>query len=109
VALEKGAEAGSSNGRTYRPNQAIDGNTDGDYNYGKGSVAHIPWSRDPKWYVDLKRAYPIDKIVVWSRTDCCGKRLKGFVLNVLDKDEKLLWTMTRDKPIENCMEIIPFR
>jgi hypothetical protein len=106
VALEKGAEASSS--KATRPAKlAIDGKTDGDYN--KGSVAHIEWRVEPKWYVKLVKPYPIDKIVIWSRTDCCGKRLKGFVLNVLDKDEKLLWTMTRKKPIKHRMEIIPFR
>jgi hypothetical protein len=109
VALEKGAKAGSSNGHTDRPRQAIDGNTDGDYNSGKGSVAHIGWKNTPWWYVKLERPYQIDKIVIWSRTDHNIDHLQGFVLNVTDKDEKLLWTMTRKKAIERSMEIIPFR
>jgi hypothetical protein len=102
-------EAGSSTGDGNVAARALDGDTNGHYN--AGSLAHVPWRDTPKWYVDLKRAYPIDKIVVWSRTDCCSNRLEGFVLNVLDKDQKLLWTMTRDKtkPIETSMEIIPFR
>ena len=109
VALRKAykTEAGSSTGDGNVAGRALDGNTNGHYN--GGSLAHVPWRNTPKWYVDLKQACPIDKIVVWSRTDCCGERLEGFVLNVLDKDQKLLWTMTRDKPIETRMEIIPFR
>lgn len=107
VALRKAykTEAGSSTGDGNVAGRAIDGNTHGHLAH----LAHVPWRNSPMWYVDLKRAYPVDKIVIWSRTDCCGNRLEGFVLNVLDKDEKLLWTMTRDKPIETHMEIIPFR
>ncbi|MFP6905349.1 MAG: discoidin domain-containing protein, partial [Verrucomicrobiota bacterium] len=108
VALMKpyNTEPGSSSGAGPAvTGRAIDGNTNGHLNH----IAHIPWSPNPWWYVDLKRPYPVDKIVIWSRTDHnLGKRLKGFELNVLDEDHKLLWTMTRKKPIETSMEIIPF-
>src|SRR5258706_8589301 len=62
---------------------AIDGNTDG--NYGDGSLTHTdvgdpaPW-----WQVDLGIVLPLNRIVLWNRTDCCGWRLSNFRVSVLD-------------------------
>ena len=59
---------------------AIDGNTDTDwYN---GSVTHTFNSTSPSWHVTWPAAHRISRIKVWNRTDCCGDRIIGFVLNV---------------------------
>ena len=47
---------------------AIDGNTNGHFSEAK-STTHTSISDNPWWEVDLKSAPPIDRIVVWNRTD----------------------------------------
>ena len=47
---------------------AIDGNTNGRYNEAR-STTHTEASDDPWWEVDLKSEQPIDRIVIWNRTD----------------------------------------
>lgn len=73
---------------------AIDGNTNGDYRAAK-STTHTAQSTDPWWEVDLQANRPIDRIVVWNRTDnSLQSRLNGFVLKVLDEDRSELWSQT---------------
>jgi hypothetical protein len=71
--------------------RANDGNTDGEY--AKGSVAHTSGTdNDPWWEVDLKTAQPIDRVVVWNRTDGnVGKRLDGFHVLLLDDKRQTVW------------------
>ncbi len=73
------------------PKRAIDGNIDGDYK--KNSVAHTSGNEsDPWWEVDLKAAKPIDRVVVWNRTDGgTGKRLEGFHVLLLDDKRQTVW------------------
>lgn len=73
------------------PKRAIDGNTDGDYK--KNSVAHTSGKEnDPWWEVDLKAAKPIDRVIVWNRTDGgTGKRLEGFHVVLLDDKRQTVW------------------
>ncbi|MBI1310870.1 DUF1553 domain-containing protein [bacterium] len=76
------------------PELAIDGNTDGDYQKAK-STTHTANSDNPWWEVDLTSSQPIDRIVVWNRTDGnLQSRLNGFVLKVLDENRKELWSQT---------------
>jgi hypothetical protein len=66
------------------PERAIDGSTDGVY--GNGSVTHTAGTeKEPYWRVDLGDTYPIERIVIWNRTDCCAERLSNFRLAVLDE------------------------
>jgi putative heme-binding domain-containing protein len=64
--------------------RAIDGNTNG--TYGNGGQTHTQeGTQDPWWEVDLGTELPIDRIVVWNRTDGnLGSRLQGFTLQVRD-------------------------
>lgn len=90
VSLYKPAKQ-SSNYLNATANLAVDGNTEG--NYAKGSVAHTSGKEDdPWWEVDLKEELPIDKVVVWNRTDgSVGKRLEGFQLVLLDAQRQNVW------------------
>jgi glucose/arabinose dehydrogenase len=59
---------------------AVDGDT-------AGTVAFASFTddqSDPWWEVDLGTAQPIDRIVVWNRTDAAARLLEGFHLRVLD-------------------------
>ncbi|HJZ89987.1 MAG TPA: PVC-type heme-binding CxxCH protein [Gemmataceae bacterium] len=63
---------------------AIDGNTSG--NFADGGQTHSREGEDdPWWEVDLRAEYPIERIVVYNRTDGnLGSRLNNFTVRVLD-------------------------
>jgi len=66
---------------------AIDGNTDGDFD--KKSTTHTEASENPWWELDLKVLQPLDRIVLWNRTDHeLHTRLSDFRIAILnDKRE----------------------
>jgi hypothetical protein len=70
--------------------RAKDGNTDG--NYSKGSVSHTNTENNPWWLIDLGEVKDIGKIVVANRSDCCGDRLAGAVIEVFDRSLAIVWT-----------------
>ncbi|HUG90761.1 MAG TPA: DUF1553 domain-containing protein [Planctomycetaceae bacterium] len=71
-----------------KPERAIDGNTDGRYAEAN-STTHTRNESDPWWEVDLGGARPIDRIVVWNRTDHdLHQRLAGFRLIVLGESRQ---------------------
>lgn len=71
--------------------RAIDGNTDGHFERAK-STTHTAVSKpDPWWEVDLKSAQPVNRIVVWNRTDGAGERLAGYRVVLLDPQRQPLW------------------
>jgi hypothetical protein len=73
---------------------AIDGNTNGHYFEGK-SVTHTALGDDVWWEVDLKSAQPIDRVVIWNRTDSgSGARLVNFKITVLDEARQSVWEQT---------------
>ncbi len=69
-----------------------DGITDGDYN--KNSVSHTAQAENPWVEIDFGAVQPIDRVVVWNRTDG-GKaildRLTGFKVQLLDNDHQVVW------------------
>jgi hypothetical protein len=70
---------------------AIDGNTDGNYERAK-STTHTESSENPWWEVDLKSAQPVDRIVLWNRTDNeLGSRLKDCRVSLLDEKRQVVW------------------
>jgi len=71
--------------------RAVDGTTDGDY--AKGSVAHTSGAdMDPWWEVELKDDQPVERVVVWNRTDGdVRKRLDGFRVVLLDTKRQTVW------------------
>lgn len=62
--------------------RAVDGNTNG--YYPSNSVSHTcnTSNGDAFWRVSVLNGSRIDKIVVWNRTDCCGERLNGAVVEI---------------------------
>ncbi|MCZ6793310.1 MAG: DUF1553 domain-containing protein, partial [Planctomycetota bacterium] len=70
---------------------AIDGNTDGRYHEAR-STTHTKISDDPWWEVDLGTEQPLERIVVWNRTDNgLHTRLKDFRIALLDAGRQPLW------------------
>jgi hypothetical protein len=69
---------------------AIDGNTSGEFT--AGSTTHTAAEDNPWWEVDLGRAFQIDRIAIWNRTDGgTEQRLKNFRVIVYDTARQPLW------------------
>jgi hypothetical protein len=78
-----GRASQSTTGYGGDASRAIDGNTNG--RFAGNSVSHTgDGDPHPFWEVDLGRELPLEKIVVWNRTDGLEKRLAGASLLVLD-------------------------
>ena len=70
--------------------RANDGNTSGDY--AKNSVSHTAQEDNPWWEVDLKSEQPIDRVVLWNRTDATTEeRMRNFRVLVLNERHEPVW------------------
>ncbi|HEY1784944.1 MAG TPA: DUF1549 domain-containing protein, partial [Pirellulales bacterium] len=89
-----GAAAQSSTDYGAPAELAIDGNTSGDF-FAAHSTTHTAQSDDPWWEVDLKSELPLNRIVVWNRTDGgVGPRLAGCQVTVLNAARQPVWQQT---------------
>ncbi len=80
---------------------AIDGNTNGNFHEAK-STTHTESSTDPWWEVDLKSMQPVDRVVLWNRTDSDGGRLSNFRLLFLNERREPVWQREiKDPPKPN--------
>ncbi|XP_060538192.1 fucolectin-like [Pantherophis guttatus] len=61
--------------------KAVDGNCSGRW-VGQNSCTHTQREMGPWWYVDLGSRYAVSSVVVKSREDCCGERLRGAEIRV---------------------------
>jgi len=84
----KGKATQSTTAHGGTADRAIDGNTSG--TFADGGQTHTNEGTDDTWWeVDLGREVPIEKIVVWNRTDGgLSDRLKNFTLIVRDANKK---------------------
>lgn len=89
VALKKTATQSSTYG-TGKAELAVDGGTDGVYS--KGSMTHTGNGEDEWWEVDLGAECPVEKLVLWNRTDCAGERLAGCTVSLLDAKRNCSWS-----------------
>jgi hypothetical protein len=46
------------------------------------------------WMVDLGETYPVSSVEFYNRADCCQFRASGLILELLDKDNKPVWSTT---------------
>jgi hypothetical protein len=76
------------------PERGIDGNTNGNY-YESNSVFHTgEGDESPWWEVDLLATTPVDKVVIWNRTDGVGERFNNSKIVLLDENRKSIWEQT---------------
>ena len=86
------------------PQLAIDGNTDG--NYAAKSVSHTGSADNPWWEVDLKSDQPLDRIVVWNRTDAGTEaRLNNWRVAVLNANRDVVWEFKSTDLIKPSREL----
>ena len=89
----KGKAKQSSQYADAEAKRAIDGNTNG--NYAKASVSHTADSdKAPWWEVELPANAPVDRIVVWNRTDGnTAARLKNWRVQLFDDKHQPVWSI----------------
>ncbi len=93
----------SSTGYGGDASRAIDGNTNGEY--AKNSVSHTAdGDPSPFWEVDLGREFPLDRIVVWNRTDGLEQRLGNATLRVLDEGRQAIYSEKMVEPPQPSSE-----
>lgn len=74
-----------------------DGNTDGNFKH--KSVNHTKASKNPWVEIDLGDPKPIDRIVIWNRTDGgenIARRISGYRVVLLDSNRNQVWQATPD-------------
>ena len=87
--------------------RAVDGVTEGGF-FVANSVTHTATQADPWWEVDLGADEPIERIVVWNRTDGgVGTRLAGARLILLDADRKPVWQTTLVTAPDTSVAVTP--
>lgn len=91
--LQKSASARqSSTHEKGEAKKAIDGNTEQDFT--KGSVSHTSEQKDPWFVVDLGGVKDISTIKLFNRGDCCGDRLNGAIVEIIDAGLNVVWSET---------------
>ena len=92
IALQ-GKATQSSTDYSGPANLAIDGNTNGDYT--AKSTTHTAKSDNPWWEVQLNSTQPVDRIVIWNRTDNnLQRRLRNFRIKAIGEENKVVWETT---------------
>lgn len=80
----------SYDGPVAAASKAVDGNTDGNFLDGAGSVsATTAVEMEPWWQVDLGAVVPVRGVNIFNRTDCCSWRLSHF--DVMLSDDGQTW------------------
>jgi len=101
----KGKATQSSTSQGGSASKAIDGNKGGTFADG-GQTHTQEGTDDPWWQVDLGREVPIEKIVVWNRTDGnLGTRLKDFDVRVLDAKKQEVFASKKNPTPKEKAEI----
>ena len=86
------------------PQLAIDGNTSGEY--ANKSVSHTGAADNPWWEVDRKADQPLDRIVVWNRTDAGTEaRLNSWRVTVLNANRDVVWEFKSTELIKPSREL----
>ncbi|KAI8515636.1 hypothetical protein Bbelb_064490 [Branchiostoma belcheri] len=80
VALGKTASSSSSPAR-WGPEKAVDGSRGTSVSRGD-ECTHTDNVYQPWWKVDLADIYTVNRVSVLNRGDCCGERLRNFMVRI---------------------------
>src|SRR6185503_600261 len=104
IALE-GKASQISTGYDAGAGRAIDGNTEG--NFVLNSVTHTTGKDHsaPWWEVDLGGIFPIDRVVIWNRTDShLQPRLSIYAVILMDDGRTPVKVLRSEKYPDPCTE-----
>ena len=85
--------------------RAADGNRAA--SFAEGSVSHTQQESNPWWEIDLQQMRTIGRIRIWNRGDCCGERLQGAVVSVLDNDRGEVFVTTLSEAATGSTHELP--
>ncbi|KAI8517918.1 hypothetical protein Bbelb_039350 [Branchiostoma belcheri] len=80
VALGKTASSSSTPAR-WGPEKAVDGSRGTSVSRGD-ECTHTDNVYQPWWKVDLEDIYTVNRVSVLNRGDCCGERLRNFMVRI---------------------------
>jgi tetratricopeptide (TPR) repeat protein len=107
IALRKKARQ-STNGypNARGAENAVDGNTRGEDN--GPPYAHTGFENHPWWEVDLGSEQPIDRIVIWNRSEAdYYARMNHFRIRVLDRSRRVVFERVVNKAPSPRAQIVP--
>lgn len=97
----EGTAAQSSVAYDADAKRAIDGNSA--QAFGENSVTHTESEDYPWWMLDLGKPADIGRVKIWNRSDCCGVRLGGAIVEVLDADKHVVWSNTIEEATDGSV------
>ncbi len=86
----KGKASQSSEEYGGEASRAVDGKSE--QAFGEDTVTHTKSENYPWWQLDLGQPAMVGKIKIWNRSDCCGDRLEGAVVELLDANRNVVWS-----------------
>ena len=69
--------------------RAVDGNTSGHF-FNKSVTSTQP-EADPWWELDLGKDKPVQKMLIYNRTDCCMERINPARIIFYNSDRVIVW------------------
>lgn len=78
-------------------NRAIDSNTSG--HYFSNSVSSTQPEYGPWWELDLDKNRPVQKLVIYNRTDCCQERINPANITLYNADRVIVWQGNIKSPL----------
>jgi hypothetical protein len=52
------------------------------------------------WMVDFTKSYPIKRVEYYNRADCCAGRANGMLIELLDENQKVVWSQSADSNLK---------
>jgi hypothetical protein len=52
------------------------------------------------WMVDFTKTYPIKRVEYYNRADCCAGRANGMLIELLDENQKVIWSQSADSNLK---------
>ena len=81
--------------------RAVDGSTK--HSFPENTVTHTEAEDYPWWLLDLGKPTNIGTVKIWNRSDCCGERLEGAIVEILDADKNVVWSDTIEEATDGSV------
>lgn len=65
-----------------------------------GAMYTSNWQANAFWMVDFTKTYPIKRVEYYNRADCCAGRANGMLIELLDENQKVIWSQSADSNLK---------